>query len=68
MINYWQFDENGNWFIRNSQGRYASSNYSSFNELLEANAQRLAEAVATAGALVGDVEVDLAEPLAAEDE
>jgi len=34
-MNYWVFDENGNWFCRNDRGQYSSATFQSYDALLE---------------------------------
>jgi hypothetical protein len=42
-MNYWVFDEQGNWFLRNERGHFASRTYPTFDALLEAVASSSVE-------------------------
>lgn len=59
-MNYWCFDENGNWFLRNEQGRFASKTFQTFDDLLNAVAESNGDEIlitseqATLGELLGD--------------
>lgn len=35
-MNFWCFDEQGNWFLRNDRGHFASRTYQTFDGLLNA--------------------------------